>query len=112
MKKRFTYIFICLICLSVNAQNNLPVKIYGRVDCGEWLSPPSQVQRIANEYWLLGYLTGVNAMLMTPAMNIGNVLGWLNSPKQAFAWMDKYCRENPLSTPDLGGLALMNELKK
>lgn len=112
MCKRLLVFLLCFFYAATHAQSSTPVKIYGRVDCGEWLSPPSQVQRIANEYWLLGYLTGVNAMLMSPAMDIGNVLGWLNSPQQAFAWMDKYCRENPLSKADLGGLVLMNELKK
>jgi len=112
MNKRLLVFFLCFFCLATYAQPSPPVKIYGRVDCGEWLNPTSDIQKLANKYWLLGYLTGINTMLMSPALDIGNVLGRLNSSQHAFAWMDKYCRENPLSTPDLGGLTLMNELKK
>jgi len=111
---RLKTLMLCLyiFCCSSFAQPSPPVKMFGRIDCGEWLNPRSDIQGLTNKYWLMGYLTGINTMLMSPALDIGNVLGRLNSSQQAFAWMDKYCRDNPLLTPDLGGLTLMNELKK
>lgn len=32
-----------------------------------------------------------------------------NSPDQAYLWMDKYCRENPLTLIDTGAYKLMDE---
>lgn len=111
MRSKTLMLCLYIFCCSSFAQLSPPVKIYGLVDCGEWLNPRSDIQALANKYWLMGYLTGINTMLMSPALDSGNVLGRLSSSQQAFLWMDKFCRENPLSTPYLGGLTLLNELK-
>jgi len=78
---RLKTLMLCLyiFCCSSFAQPSPPVKIFDRVDCGEWLNPRSDIQALTNKYWLMGYLTGINTMLMSPALDIGNVLGNLNS---------------------------------
>ena len=81
---------------------------YGKVDCGQWLNPPSEIQALANKFWLNGYLTGINAMGL---IENGDLLKNISSIQQAWAWMDKYCRDNPLMDPMLGGLVCMNQLR-
>lgn len=64
-------------------------------DCGEWIQKPADHRKS----WLLGYLSGQNRMwrLMQKAKPAADPLSEITSAQQAYLWMDKYCRENPLS---------------
>jgi len=78
---------------------------FGQPDCGQWVNA-TQVQRLQRQFWLLGWLTGANALLDadTPkGQTKPDYLGQLNSAEQTFLFVDNYCRANPLS--DVGNAA-------
>jgi hypothetical protein len=106
MKKLALLSFLKLAALiSLPSYSQVPTS-FGHVDCGVWLTPPNEIVALANKQWLNGYLSGLNAALLTTN---GDLLK-KTSPQQAWVWMDKYCRENPMSQPLLGGFVLLNLL--
>jgi hypothetical protein len=80
--------------------------IFGNYDCGQWF-----VIREPAKAWLLGYLSGINAMMANDKINY-DPLKKLNSAEQAFLWMDNYCKANPLSSVVDGASDLYLELQK
>lgn len=58
----------------------------------------------------MGYLTGLNMMWDARRGTPGNPLNQLGSSKQAFLWMDNYCKANPLNSVADGGMDLILEL--
>ena len=78
----------------------------GAYDCGQWF-----VKKEVAKAWLLGYLSGINAMLGDDKKKY-DPLDKLNSAEQAFLWMDNYCKRNPLNTITTGALDLYLELQK
>lgn len=75
--------------------------------CGSWVEyrrqPGSQDEQVM-KLWLWGYVSGY--ALASPK---GEQLD-LPSGSTISAWMDKYCRDEPLSTIVTGGAALVKEL--
>ncbi|VTU43077.1 hypothetical protein E5P1_00428 (plasmid) [Variovorax sp. PBL-E5] len=57
--------------------------------------------------WLLGYLSGLSMRHEPPNDPLADL-----SPEQANLWMDKFCRENPLSNLQIGGSRLFSELDR
>ncbi len=76
-------------------------------DCGTWLSS-SNTPVSALKSWLAGYLSGLNAAVGDAKHD---PLEKLSSANQVFAWMDNYCRANPLKMVSDGGAQLYLELK-
>lgn len=79
---------------------------FGSYDCGQWF-----VKKEPAKAWLLGYLSGMNAMLANDKIKY-DPLDKLNSAEQAFLWMDNYCKTNPLKSVFDGGVELLLELQK
>jgi len=79
---------------------------FGDSDCGQWVANPE-----GRKSWLMGYLSGMNSATADPTKNIDH-LKKLKSAQQAYLWVDKYCRENPLKNVSDGGIALFIELIK
>lgn len=73
------------------------VKDSGRVSCGGWLeiraaaSDPNDSRFLQVSEWISGFLTAYN-YYFTPAG--GDVASATDRPGM-YAWLDKYCRENP-----------------
>jgi hypothetical protein len=77
-------------------------------DCGLWVKTQSPALRATMSGWLLGYLSGLSMRHEQP----NDPLASLNSPEQATLWLDKYCRNNPLSNLQVGGNSLFGELDR
>jgi hypothetical protein len=88
------------------------IEIRGERSCGRWLETrPSGVDRnngeavVATEGWLVGFMAGL-------AMGTGrDALRGTDLPSMA-AWVDNYCKANPLDGLSNAGEALFFELAK
>lgn len=78
---------------------------FGVPDCGEWLRKPNP----AHKAWLLGFLSG-QSFAWGMDKKPGDPLGQMQSAQQAYAWMDNFCRANPLERLDIGAGVLFIEL--
>jgi len=103
MKKIALLITLSSVCCFAQAQ-----KIFGVVDCGQWVNDRVPAEKEFNKGWLLGYLSGLN--LGNPGSK--DQLLKVNSADQIFLWMDNYCRANPLQKVRLGADALFEELER
>jgi hypothetical protein len=74
-------------------------------NCGEWTEHRSSGTGIAGAY-LVGLLDGLALGTRTEIWHAGGVR---ISGDQACLWMDKYCRENPLSLVVTGAFRLQEE---
>jgi hypothetical protein len=104
MKKTVRVIAAAAICLAAQSSFAQGTTTFGAADCGQWLAEKT----LARRAWLAGYLSGMNKVHTVLAK--GDPLGQLSSMDQAFAWMDNYCRKNPLETISVGGFDLFIEL--
>ena len=84
------------------AQPALGVTIFGRPDCGVWLSK----KREPDKAWLLGYVSS----LSTSHRFGGDPFGKIKSAEQIFLWMNNYCQKNPLKDVGAGAFSLYIEL--
>ena len=111
MKTLIRVITAAAICLA--AQSAFSQTTFGAPTCGQWLADKSTVMGAVRQTWLTGYLSGINIGYLTWA-NIKNQdpLDRLSSMAAAYAWMDNWCRKNPLEGVDDGGQALFIELIK
>jgi hypothetical protein len=62
----------------------------GATSCGEWIAERDQILRESRKLWILGYLSGQNALSSVDFLSGFEVEG-------ISAAIDKYCRENPLN---------------
>ena len=81
---------------------------YGKRSCGQWIEdrkPEHSSMQIMLTGWLAGYMTAANQW-------IEGKENWLEGSDidSAMLWIDKYCRENPLSDSADAMVALMREL--
>lgn len=60
------------------------------LSCGEWINEKNEVVRLGRRSWVLGYLSGLNALSSVDFLKGFEVEG-------ISAAIDKYCRENPLN---------------
>ena len=86
---------ITLVYVSATASAVAPhISTLGVPPCGTWVKdrqdPKARLLSKTNEYWLVGYLTG---------LSVGIGKDFLNGtdPDSLFLWVDNYCRANPLS---------------
>ena len=102
-----TSVFCTSLLLSCTA--NSQVKTFGDFDCGYWVKNRNtqSYAEMGMRTWVTGYLSGLNAALASPK---NDPLVRL-SADQVYLWMDKYCRETPLSNIQLGANKLYEELE-
>ena len=83
------------------------VTVLGAVEnsCADWITARDRKNAQAYEFWLLGYVSGLN-------MSQDHSIDFLSGIKanSLALWMDKYCRENPLKTIPDGAFQLIEEL--
>lgn len=103
---------ICLTLLSSSGlvRAEMMVLGYGGVSCGGWTKAhhPKSVEGLAQDNWVLGYVTGFNAYSGIRESNIS--AGTDN--EALIAWIDNYCRSNPLDSIYIASVKLIHELKK
>ncbi len=99
---------LALIASAVCATPVSAETVYGAPTCGAWLGRPS----VGKKQWLLGYMSGLSIyhsqLRQAPSDPLGRSSG---TAKEIYAWMDSYCRDNPLKRVDEGGSRLFEELK-
>ena len=75
----------------------------GTNSCGKWLeAAPSPGTRAQFRSWVLGFLSGVNWHSSTTQAKVPD-------PEAALAFVDEYCKRNPLHLVALGAAALAQE---
>ena len=100
---------ICIALVTLPFVNSVQaeVEVRGARSCGSWIESRKEdgwPSRTA-QAWLVGFLSGMalesdkDVLLGTDNLSI-------------FAWMDKHCNENPLSSLTSGGMALFPELAR
>ena len=91
---------LCVVLMSWPLNGSTQVT-FGDVDCGQWIKD----NRSQDRAWLLGYLSGLN---YPPELK--DSLNTLDSAKQAYLFVDNYCRSKPLERVSSAGVALYLEL--
>lgn len=82
--------------------------VEANIDCGNWVRTRAAVAAGINPFegYLLGLLDGLSLATWADFWRGG---GTSVSREQAFLWMDKYCREEPLSNVLAGAFVLYKE---
>jgi hypothetical protein len=77
----------------------------GANSCGAWLSERNTA--FANEAWVLGFVTAFNRYGLHEDVNVAPRTDY----KGMLAWIDNYCRQNPLTSLAKAAEALVFELQ-
>ena len=104
MRNKQPLILLLLACCL--AQPASGVTIFGRPDCGLWLSQ----QRETDKAWLLGYVSAISVSEMGRISGRNDPFGKISSTEQIFVWMNNYCQKNPLKNVGDGAFSLYLEL--
>jgi len=105
--------FACVIallfgCLQGNAG---AVTMIGVYRCADWVDP--QKHELAKT-WLYGYVSGIDEVLYSDfevmKIPVRDVLTRLKSTTEFDAWVDGYCKANPMRDLADGGVAYMKQL--
>jgi hypothetical protein len=75
--------------------------------CGAWTQERARESPRVQLWkgWILGYVSGAN----TPAEHPEIISSAIDGPA-VWAWVDNYCRSNPLETIQVAAMALVREL--
>lgn len=88
----------------------LAVIVQGSPTCSQWMKDrqdqPPGWSALANESWLIGYLSGLAVGAKTEFWDRGTDKP---DPDGVYKWMDEYCRANPLKYLDEGAARLFIE---
>ena len=110
MKIKLLLLLLFLSCKVVFAQTpEYPIR--GTPDCGSWVKPESNLSDLRQKAWLIGYLSGINIGFRIEKQRTFNYFSGVTND-QIFLWMDKYCKENPLSNLVSGSADLYIEMTK
>ena len=99
-------VWLTLLATAGAAAGAENILVFNTLSCGEWIQRASYpTGKMANEYWLAGFMSGhaiaakVNALKDTdlPSMTL---------------WLDKHCRNDPLSNSVVAAKLLFLELTK
>jgi hypothetical protein len=82
------------------------VTIFGRPDCGVWVSK----QRETDKAWLLGYVSALSLSEQGRISGLSDPFSKISSTEQIFVWMNNYCQKNPLKDVGAGAFSLYVEL--
>lgn len=100
---------LTLFCFAVSAYAG-EIKGAGGSTCGAWLQYRSSNQYSGELHWIQGFISSYNQFVYT-GRNPNGIFGSADHNSIA-AWMDNYCRQNPLETVYKGTLVLVEELKR
>ena len=73
--------------------------------CADWITARDRKNAQAYEFWLMGFLSGLNVSRDYSDDFLSGKKG-----NALTLWMDKYCRENPFKTIPDGAFQLTKEL--
>lgn len=97
-----------LVLATVSSGASLAQTEFGGPDCGQWVANSSKTRQA----WLMGHLSGMNAIHVVSGKKPKDPLDKLSSMDQADLWITNYCKANPLKTLSNASFALFQELKK
>ena len=81
----------------------------GTISCADWTKETkAAIAHSQNQAWILGYLTAFNRF---GPDNTGDVMGKTGN-REALAWFDNYCVENPADSVNKAAGALILELER
>ncbi len=89
-----------------------PISGAGAVSCGKYLAQRSPNNPAVNNMmgsWIQGFLSGLNVARSIEQPDSKAAI--LPDFESILAYMDKYCRDNPLNDVYLGSLTLFNQVK-
>jgi hypothetical protein len=78
----------------------------GSRPCGDWLHlrAAAAPEGLVLQSWLLGYVTSVNANVLTTSRDVADV-------EKLFAWVDDYCAAHPLDSIARAAAGLIDSLR-
>jgi len=91
-------LFVIICSNSSLAEPKFAVAGVGALSCGQYLKPPSTTKEISDALvttWIQGYLSGTNTQRF---MDSETSMKKQPDGETLIAFVDKYCRENPLKT--------------
>lgn len=113
---KFTYLISAwMICVALTGAerawaNETVIAGVGTMSCGKFLeyrASRDQTVDLALRSWLQGLLSGMNVQLIANKRQAR----LLPDSDTIMAYVDKHCRDNPLSDPFSGGMKLHREMK-
>ena len=108
--KRTLAVICLLMAINVNAAATTIVG-QGLISCGKWNKEQSEVGRLTNMIWVIGYLSGMSVGLNFFREEKIDVLK--NTDFHAIeSAIDKFCLENPLKQVSMASDAVFLELLK
>lgn len=100
--------FFCAGSAQAQAPLNGAMAGVGTSSCGKYLeSRADPVSDLMIKSWAQGFLSGLNFATYFSKQR----LAILPDAQSMAAYLDKYCRENPLKEPWMGAFDMFNELK-
>jgi len=105
MKNNLSYIFLIFILGFSEMTKAEPVMIVSDVYCNIWAAGRKGKASKEVESHLVGLLDGLSAGRQIPFWNFKEGISF----QQVYAWMDKYCLENPDANVFLGANELIDE---
>ena len=106
MRISFVAVLVALACVQAHAQRTATLKGLGNYGCGKYLEhrkTDNEDQDNAYVSWVWGYLSGYNQFSSHKEVQVPD-------HPTILAYLDKYCRDNPLKLVVAGTLTLIGEL--
>jgi len=98
MNRRLAAFWLTAAALSApaHAASNYVILGAGSRPCGQWLQARSQAtpESAVLQSWLLGYVTSVNANILTITQDIADG----TDADGLYSWIDNYCATHPLDS--------------
>jgi hypothetical protein len=95
---------LCLALATANAAHQIVGP--GTESCGKWLKlSENDLEKHTYKPWVQGFLSAANLLANDEFLK-------QTDPATIFAWMDNYCRQNPLHDLNSATMALIIELSK
>lgn len=100
-------IIALLICIAPPLSNAATVYGFGTHSCGQWLEERGKNSDSSryHQVWVLGFISGTGVIL-----EANNINQRKTDAHAVMAYVDKYCRENPLDDIQRASQTLVLEL--
>ncbi len=106
MKLRATLLLLLVVTFSSVCAAGQGIAIKASIPCSDWTKWRTTTGKFAaGEFWVLGYLSGI---AIATGVNFLDGVG----TNAIEAWMDNYCKGNPLDTVPDGAKNLAIELAR
>ena len=101
-------LFMLLAAAPAHAASQYVIFGAGSRPCGGWLQVRSQAlpESAVLQSWLLGYITSVNANLLSVSQDVTAGAG----ADALFTWIDNYCAAHPLDSLARAASAMLDSL--